>query len=58
VLVVDDAKVHGEFPQLSYDLLLHEVDAHGHDGQAHQHVDASDDQLGLRGKDAIEWMPL
>ena len=47
VLVLDDAERDGELPELDDDLLLHEVDHHGDDGEAHEEVDAGDDELGL-----------
>ncbi len=47
VLVLYDAHVPGDLPELCDDALLDEVDAHGDHGQAHQHVEAHQDEHGV-----------
>lgn len=47
VVVVDDADVFGQLAKQVDNLLLDQVDGHGEEGQAHQDVDAREDQLGL-----------
>lgn len=47
IVVVNNPDILGKLANFFDDFLLHEVDAHRKDGQAHQQVDAGQDQLGL-----------
>ncbi len=47
VRVIDDAQPHSQPPELGSHLLLHQIEAHGHQRQAHEQVDGHARQLVL-----------